>query len=364
MALIPQAEWPSQTESGDADYPQGKARDRTPGETNGTPYTARWRNDVFGFFQAILLRFGVTPTGNPDTALNSQYLTALLLSPKIVKVEGPASGAAITGSVAWPEWADRCDVRPVQAGHGGGNSSGAGGAGGGASGDRDLFSFKKTDGITTFNYSIGAPGAIGAQAANLTITDGADTLVSFISSGKGGDASSSGGGAGGGGGTSGGNSSNGNGADGGDVTGVGSLTGPRAQSGSTAAGGAAGVGGLTVRERGGGGGGGGAGTGDGGRGGNGAPGRRSSGGGGGGANGSDCAGTGGDGGGLIVSGSTHQSNLRGRGYGGGGGGDPGSAAQGGNGGQGVTDIDGAPAATTSTTGQIGCIEWRFYTASA
>ncbi len=62
-----------------ADYPQGSIKNSTsPTTTDGTPVDELWGNDQQGFFQAILLASGTTPSGVPDTALVSQYLQGLM----------------------------------------------------------------------------------------------------------------------------------------------------------------------------------------------------------------------------------------------------------------------------------------------
>lgn len=61
-----------------SDYPHGSFKNSTGVGTNdGTPLDQQWANDFLGFFQAILHAASVTPSGTPDTALASQYLTAL-----------------------------------------------------------------------------------------------------------------------------------------------------------------------------------------------------------------------------------------------------------------------------------------------
>lgn len=61
-----------------ATYPWGSAKNETaPAANDGTPYLKSRADDVIGLQQAILLRAGLTPSGNSDTALNSQYLEGL-----------------------------------------------------------------------------------------------------------------------------------------------------------------------------------------------------------------------------------------------------------------------------------------------
>lgn len=62
----------------DANYPYGSIKNESvPGAKDGTPLDAGWGNDLEGFKQAALAQVGMTPSGLPDTAVNSQLLTAL-----------------------------------------------------------------------------------------------------------------------------------------------------------------------------------------------------------------------------------------------------------------------------------------------
>ncbi len=78
MAIIISTQYPGKTNAPDANYPQGSARNVTiSGDGTGTPWEEALVNDILGFLQAILLEGGVTPSGNPDTALASDYLDGL-----------------------------------------------------------------------------------------------------------------------------------------------------------------------------------------------------------------------------------------------------------------------------------------------
>lgn len=62
----------------DANYPQGSIKNEsTPGANDGTPLEKDWGNDISGFHQKLLLEGGVTPSGNPDTVLASDYYDSL-----------------------------------------------------------------------------------------------------------------------------------------------------------------------------------------------------------------------------------------------------------------------------------------------
>lgn len=79
MAIRIVDQYPGKTAGENSDYPQGQARNvSAPGDGTGTPWEAAIVNDDQGFKQALLEAAGITPSGNPDTARQSQYLEALL----------------------------------------------------------------------------------------------------------------------------------------------------------------------------------------------------------------------------------------------------------------------------------------------
>lgn len=93
MAIIPETEFPGKIIPGNTNYPYGQARDITaPSDGTGTPWRASLVNDIFGFLQATLIAGGVTPSGAPDTAVASEYLTA---------IENIISAAVPRGVRAW-----------------------------------------------------------------------------------------------------------------------------------------------------------------------------------------------------------------------------------------------------------------------
>ena len=62
----------------DANYPFGSIKDNTsPGANDGTPLAAVWGNNWEGFAQAAMTGAGITPSGLPDTAQDSQLLEAI-----------------------------------------------------------------------------------------------------------------------------------------------------------------------------------------------------------------------------------------------------------------------------------------------
>jgi len=77
MAIKPSVEYSNATPA-DAAYPYGSFKNSdTPTSRNGTPLEKAWPNDIYGFLQALLTEASVVPTGEPDTAVASQYLTAM-----------------------------------------------------------------------------------------------------------------------------------------------------------------------------------------------------------------------------------------------------------------------------------------------
>lgn len=78
MALIPSTRYPAQIDTGDAGYPQGKARNAGAFQDGtGTPLEKDWINDLLGFQQALLADAGIVATGSPDQVGASQYLDAM-----------------------------------------------------------------------------------------------------------------------------------------------------------------------------------------------------------------------------------------------------------------------------------------------
>lgn len=82
MALLINDKFAPRSNPGDANYPNGSIKNESaPGAKDGTPLDADWGNDYAGFDGALLAAAGLTPSGNPDTTLNSQRLEALQLVP-------------------------------------------------------------------------------------------------------------------------------------------------------------------------------------------------------------------------------------------------------------------------------------------
>ena len=73
-----ESEFSPRVNPADANYPFGSIKDNTsPGANDGTPLAAVWGNNWEGFAQAAMTEAGITPSGLPDTAQNSQLLDAV-----------------------------------------------------------------------------------------------------------------------------------------------------------------------------------------------------------------------------------------------------------------------------------------------
>lgn len=78
MAISIDEQYPGKTAGTSTEYPLGKARNVTlPNDGTGTPWDQAIVNDDQGFKQALLAAAGLAPSGDPDTAIASQYLQAL-----------------------------------------------------------------------------------------------------------------------------------------------------------------------------------------------------------------------------------------------------------------------------------------------
>lgn len=109
MALDLTTVYPGKIDGTDPDYPYGKAQNITnPGDGTGTPWEQQIVNDWLGFFQALLTQASpaVVPSGAPDDATTSQYLTALK---NIVSANGPIGTISSIGAGAIPNGWLECD---------------------------------------------------------------------------------------------------------------------------------------------------------------------------------------------------------------------------------------------------------------
>ena len=77
MALKIYEKFAPRANPGDTNYPDGSIKNESaPGAKDGTPLDADWGNDYAGFDAALFAEAGITPNGDPDTALDSQRLSA------------------------------------------------------------------------------------------------------------------------------------------------------------------------------------------------------------------------------------------------------------------------------------------------
>lgn len=112
MAIDPRLIYGPQVDTTDPDgYPFGKARnDIIKGDGTGTPLERRWVNDLFGFFQNLLARAGIAPSGTPDRVGASQYTDALsaILSSReharelaLQSLQNTTNGVFDQGQIEW-----------------------------------------------------------------------------------------------------------------------------------------------------------------------------------------------------------------------------------------------------------------------
>jgi hypothetical protein len=76
MAINWETKYPDAANAADTDYPYGSPRNKTETE-DGTPLDAEWVKDFAGFGQALLSEAGVDPSGEPDTATDSDLFNAM-----------------------------------------------------------------------------------------------------------------------------------------------------------------------------------------------------------------------------------------------------------------------------------------------
>ena len=78
MAMKLYERYPGRFSPATSAYPQGAFKNRSaPGAKDGSYLEKDWANDKEGFFGSLLRAAGMTPNGDPDTALSSQYFDAM-----------------------------------------------------------------------------------------------------------------------------------------------------------------------------------------------------------------------------------------------------------------------------------------------
>jgi hypothetical protein len=78
MAIRPIDRFPLKVNGTSPQWPHGEPKDiAAPGDGTGTPWEVGVVKDIMGLQQALLDRAGITPSGNPENAEESQYLSAM-----------------------------------------------------------------------------------------------------------------------------------------------------------------------------------------------------------------------------------------------------------------------------------------------
>lgn len=101
--IVISTQYPGKTTAPSGNYPQGSAKNITiPGDGTGTPWELSLLNDFLGFQQAVVLAAGITPSGNPDTAVASDVLDGIvaLQGFRNPKLDGATGDGATDDTVA------------------------------------------------------------------------------------------------------------------------------------------------------------------------------------------------------------------------------------------------------------------------
>jgi len=78
-------------------YPHGSGKDESASGTNdGTPLEMDWYNDMLGYSEALLAEAGVEPSGNADTAVNSDRMKAFRIAAIRVETAVAYSGGDVS----------------------------------------------------------------------------------------------------------------------------------------------------------------------------------------------------------------------------------------------------------------------------
>lgn len=185
MAINPASQYPGQITPASTDYPYGSARDvSSPGAGDGTPVQQAWVNDWFGFQQRVLQAAGITPSGNPDTAVASDVFDGLigrLIGIRVFSTAGTFTYTPTTGTKS---------VKVIVTGAGGlglGNTSTTAppGAGGGAGGTSIKF-IKNI--AASYSVVVGAPATTPVRSGSSSFgSECSATGGNFASAGAGGE---------------------------------------------------------------------------------------------------------------------------------------------------------------------------------
>lgn len=168
MALKRNERYPGRFSNPTTAQPQGAFKNRSaPGAQDGSYLEQDWANDWSGFFGRLLTLAGITPNGNVDTALSSQYYDAL-------QTLTGSKGYQVFSTVGTTNWTvpdivklgRKVKVTVIGSGGSGGRSSagGGGGAGGIATKLVDL------TGVSSVSVTVGAGAPRPARGT--TVIDG------------------------------------------------------------------------------------------------------------------------------------------------------------------------------------------------
>lgn len=102
MALKRNETYPGRFGNPTSDHPQGAFKNRSaPGAQDGSFCEQQWANDWDGFFGRLLTVAGITPNGNADTALASQYydaLTSIFIAGTVPISKGGTGATTVSGA--------------------------------------------------------------------------------------------------------------------------------------------------------------------------------------------------------------------------------------------------------------------------
>jgi len=149
----------------DANYPYGSSKDETSaGAGDGTPYFKSRADDIFGFQQALLVSSAIVPSGNADTAVESECMKS------VVEL---ASGRAFNYDEEGTSAADAYVIEPRSGQHGVGS----------------LFddlkitfrtAFANTGAAATIDLSLLLGESLGTTIKNIKLSGGADPAAGDI----------------------------------------------------------------------------------------------------------------------------------------------------------------------------------------
>lgn len=171
----------------DANYPYGSAKNDSTGTTgDGTPIRKPLMDDTYGFYQALLTKAGIVPSGNAETALVSQLADA-------VRILGGGNRKVVVFSAAgvtnWtvPDEIKSGAVKPkvTLVGAGGGASKIAGTTGNGGGAGATAVKYLDLTGVTSVSITVGAAGVGKTGAAGVGTNGGTTSFGAYFTAGGG-----------------------------------------------------------------------------------------------------------------------------------------------------------------------------------